>query len=550
MKKSLFSILALFLVMLMLFVSCTTTPVDNNTTDGTTDTQPPTTETESESESETNETETDPPIIDNTPVTVTETYLAPELYSRIKTAFESKADSYSCYEAGSSPFAIRDVYTISNATLKSISIPVYKTGKMNEDGDFRLSIFTVKNSFDGLKESYIEQYIIKINAEKYNLQENSNIFRFITVDLTDYNIVLDEETTVAFFNGKDTIYPAFIKPSANHSVYNMIQSQTGVTGFFSKVGTENLGCSTSVLFYDFTFERTYENQAAYDAIAKAEADYQAKLAAVKAAWEGKKLSIMGDSISTFGGISNNTSINSTIGNNEVYYPTSNPNFTDSKYTYWGRLLNDVNMDLCVNNAWSGSHVYGGRVADKSDNILERADRLARNDGTSPDLILVYMGINDLHNGSPAGDLYSILTDQSDTRSTNEKVDAWFTALLAKAGDLSKVTPGTTYKGWEEAYALAIYQMMQSYSAADIYCFTLIDNHHSKMTEAKLTQYNTCIRAIVEYFDVGLIDQQAGAITPENCHNYGGDATSLHPNLKGHELMTRLIVETLYNDLNQ
>ena len=36
-------------------------------------------------------------------------------------------------------------------------------------------------------------------------------------------------------------------------------------------------------------------------------------------FEGRTVSILGDSISTYGGVSNNTEYNPTIGNNEVFY---------------------------------------------------------------------------------------------------------------------------------------------------------------------------------------------------------------------------------------
>lgn len=42
------------------------------------------------------------------------------------------------------------------------------------------------------------------------------------------------------------------------------------------------------------------------------------------AFAGKTLSILGDSISTMSGVSNDTSANSTIGKNSVYYTGSRP----------------------------------------------------------------------------------------------------------------------------------------------------------------------------------------------------------------------------------
>ena len=49
---------------------------------------------------------------------------------------------------------------------------------------------------------------------------------------------------------------------------------------------------------------------------------------------GKGISILGDSISTFQNWSNNTSYNSTIGSNAVYYKGSRDGFTAVSETWW------------------------------------------------------------------------------------------------------------------------------------------------------------------------------------------------------------------------
>ncbi len=104
--------------------------------------------------------------------------------------------------------------------------------------------------------------------------------------------------------------------------------------------------------------------------------------------KGKKLSILGDSISTYKDISNDASANSSIIGNPYYYREPFP----LEKTYWKILLDELQMTLCVNNSWSGGNLSG-----KTDEFsgLNRAQNLCRDDGTSPDLIIVFMGINDL-----------------------------------------------------------------------------------------------------------------------------------------------------------
>ena len=102
----------------------------------------------------------------------------------------------------------------------------------------------------------------------------------------------------------------------------------------------------------------------------------------------KTLSILGDSISTYRGISNDASVNSTLLCNPYYYGSNLP----MEKTYWKLLTNRLGLTLCVNNSWSGGNLSGQN--DPSSGV-NRAYHLSRDDGMSPDIIIVFMGINDL-----------------------------------------------------------------------------------------------------------------------------------------------------------
>ena len=106
---------------------------------------------------------------------------------------------------------------------------------------------------------------------------------------------------------------------------------------------------------------------------------------------GKKLSILGDSISTYKGVSNDDSANATIGGNAYFY---RPIFELSD-TYWARLMENTGMTLCVNNSWSGGNLSGRGDATSG---VNRARSLAHSNGDKPDIIIVFMGINDVGRG--------------------------------------------------------------------------------------------------------------------------------------------------------
>jgi len=542
MKNKLLSMISLLLTLCILLVGCN---------DGKND--PPAGETTAATEAPTNAPDV-PDVPDNTPVTVTETYLPKDVSARLKVLFESGAATFSAFSPSVGPFAIRDLYTISNCRIKSITIPVYKTLSADRNGNFLITLSEVGNSYEDLKKPARKTHLVYINGEDYNLEANTMVMRFITIDLTDYDIVLDADETLAYVSPNDTLIPGYLgNADASNEATVIMRRDVGVTGFLSRVGRtdDNLATHTTTLVFDFEMERTYENRAAYEAVLQAEADYEARVAALREVYAGKKLSIIGDSISTFQGVSNSALINSTIGKNAVWN-TTDRNFHDYTDIYWGQVLEQLEMELCVCNAWSGSKVYGGGNGQTTgiDNMLGRASELDRDDGTMPDVIFAYMGINDLRDGSPESELYTLLTNGDTTKSNNEKVGEWFAKVLENSKKTSTIKFGETYKAWDESYALSIYTMLENYGDAEIYCFTLLKNYNELCTDAKYERYNTCIRAIAEYFEVGLIDQQKGLMNDETFYTYGNDATALHPSALGHAMIGRHVINTLYENLEK
>lgn len=99
------------------------------------------------------------------------------------------------------------------------------------------------------------------------------------------------------------------------------------------------------------------------------------------------VSVMGDSISTYAGYNPK--------DYAVYYDlyTQRVNKMGSaRDTWWSIVLNKLHAELCVNGSYSGSKVSGREFP-----AAESADRISvlkREDGISPDMILVYIGFND------------------------------------------------------------------------------------------------------------------------------------------------------------
>lgn len=108
-------------------------------------------------------------------------------------------------------------------------------------------------------------------------------------------------------------------------------------------------------------------------------------------YEGKRLSILGDSVSTYRGLSNDTDANKTTSTNAYFYREPFP----SERTYWMLVMKELGLELCVNNSYSGGNLSGRENPDAG---VNRARELARDSGEVPDLIIVFMGLNDLGRG--------------------------------------------------------------------------------------------------------------------------------------------------------
>lgn len=221
--------------------------------------------------------------------------------------------------------------------------------------------------------------------------------------------------------------------------------------------------------------------------------------------KGKTVSFLGDSITTYAGWSDNPKDNSTLVNNYTKYNSSIMNVNS---TWWKQTINELQLSLCVNNSCDAS-----RVTDtKSDltNGMYRAGQLHRDNGMQPDIIIVYLGTNDLGNNVELGNISSYVTEH-----------------------------------FIPAYDLMLFNIVSQYPNADVFVCTLLPE--GRNTEDELKAYNAAIKQLAASHKVNVIDLYADSgITRANYLQYVLDEGTLkvHPNEAGMDKITECVVKAL------
>jgi lysophospholipase L1-like esterase len=245
----------------------------------------------------------------------------------------------------------------------------------------------------------------------------------------------------------------------------------------------------------------------------------------------KSFSIMGDSISTYGGIvwrrdddddesKRSDGIYTTYGN-LVRYPQEHL-ATEVDDMWWMRLLKCNKMKLISNESWAGSKVQPhsmkgpdgqqipvGMVDDRRINLLTK-------DNKNPDIIFVFGGANDVI--SCENDRFSDRTVNYKPNRTRQEINGLCTNSFANA------------------YIVMLMKIMQQYPDAEIICiipyFFLKNNTTSSITPRyyRLTKGATQIIDICNLLGIKYVDLRKCDIPLYNPTNYIGDG--VHANQKG------------------
>ena len=245
---------------------------------------------------------------------------------------------------------------------------------------------------------------------------------------------------------------------------------------------------------------------------------------LKQAFQGKKLSILGDSICAFWGVSNSLQVNNTLANNRGWY--GNPQLlTSHEETWWAQMESRYSLELLVNNSWCSSSVttlhngvgeasYGWNTRPENlhDNTLDN------NPGglpINPDIIAIYMGFNDL---------------RGEVSCQEEITDAQWAKIEAEG----YIPP--TASDFQLSYALMVCKARRAYPNAQIYLFT----HPAGSYLERRQSYNLAIKAIAEHYGCHVVDLYNSPISNYRCFSFD----SVHPTAAGMAVMADLFAQEL------
>lgn len=232
---------------------------------------------------------------------------------------------------------------------------------------------------------------------------------------------------------------------------------------------------------------------------------------------GKKLSIVGDSISTYANYSPGS-----------YYPSGD---VDSvRKTWWYMLADELGMEILKNTSRSNTTVTGDSEATDAKPGCSTARINELKDGdVMPDIVICYMSTNDWGQNHEIG-----------TFTSHDEIPS--------EGVISDICP---------AYALMLYKIRTTYPDALVYCITNLEGRlHSGDTTypvensqgETIHDVNHAITEVAHIFGCHVIDLNTSGIHFWNISDYSLSGTPTHPNAAGmvviKETVKQKLIETV------
>ncbi len=425
-------------------------------------------------------------------------------------------------DAGASPMTFADFTLFENKHITQIDIPIsYVTTKEQPS----LALYVVDISSGNFKDNTMSKVVKTINLvvpESY-LPEDLELSQVdpdapdiqgyalnTWVSFKNLDLQLSENQTLAIYNpdGSDTAIGGFITNKGNtfgSGKYVTLSSNFGDVTQYGQIGMdvyENIDLSFSENIQKLQDEENYALE-------------HIKEFQLSKILSGKKVSILGDSISTYINYSNNPEYNESLSDNSVtWYDTE----ISVDQTWWKGIIDRCGMELCVNNSQGA---MGMLQESGSIQGYERAELLDNALGEKPDIIFVFLGAND-------------------SRNTVGSVDSinWEELIMNNGDSYTYATPNT----FAEAYAIAIHKMQQKYPEADIILMEQIPQIESSGGVEEAMTKNNVIKALGQYFNLTTVDFIENGYEANSANVFD----NIHPNANGMKKIIDILVDALYD----
>jgi len=186
---------------------------------------------------------------------------------------------------------------------------------------------------------------------------------------------------------------------------------------------------------------------------------------------GKKVSILGDSISTYKG--------HIPDGYKYFYPDPASKLNGYNDTWWMQVINKLGMNLLKNNSWAGSCVngnspYGSDAIDDS-RLAELLDG-----ATKPDIILLFMGSNDCGSQyvklSTFTSSYKIMLDKMIALCPNAEIYIMTLPPSKLYTESDRIEYNKVITNYANSYGLPLINMDNVYNGEDVSNY-LVDSAH-------------------------------------------------------------------------
>ena len=235
----------------------------------------------------------------------------------------------------------------------------------------------------------------------------------------------------------------------------------------------------------------------------------ASAASTETDYNGKVISILGDSISTYEGyIPAGDGVNL---DHLARYPQDNL-FTGVEHTWWMQVIDRLGAKLGINDSWRGTTLDAKNASDKTSiSNLQRIKNLGAN-GT-PDVILLFGGAND----------YGQLSN----------VDTFDPAKIPAKVDLTTIQ----WKSLSQALVSTIMRIKHFYPDAQLVVM-LPTYTKSYYSNTKLTNGNKTMIDVCKHFGLPYVDLTTCGISTSHLPD------GIHPNKEGMDLITDAVMKVM------